>query len=220
MLGSLKEALQSLLKKGEPCDPSQFNDPLAQQTEWRPLRGGGSNFRTHKLVKENFNRLEFRPTAFALVFFLVFFLVGLAVMFGFTYLHLSRGTFAFNVESIMPIVLGLIFTTAGILMHRAGSEPRVFDKQKGYYWKGRQGEMGAFDPRKLKVSAELRRIHALQLISEYCRSDKSSYYSYELNLVLEDGNRLNVVDHGNRKKLREDARTLAAFLGVPVWDAI
>ncbi|MDP6491172.1 MAG: hypothetical protein QGG69_05335 [Kiritimatiellia bacterium] len=59
-----------------------------------------------------------------------------------------------------------------------------------------------------------------QLLSEYCRSDKSSYYSYELNLVLQDGSRINVVDHGNKTKLREDAATLSEFLGRPVWDAI
>jgi hypothetical protein len=62
-------------------------------------------------------------------------------------------------------------------------------------------------------------IHALQLISEHCTSDNSSYYSYELNLVLADGRRINVVDHGNRATLYSDADSLAAFLGVPIWDA-
>ena len=51
------------------------------------------------------------------------------------------------------------------------------------------------------------------------RGNKSAYYSYEMNLVLNDGKRLNVVDHGNQAKLREDAQTLATFLNVPVWDA-
>jgi hypothetical protein len=41
-----------------------------------------------------------------------------------------------------------------------------------------------------------------------------------LNLVLEDGNRINVVAHGNECKLRVDTGTLFAFLGKPVWDAI
>ncbi len=50
--------------------------------------------------------------------------------------------------------------------------------------------------------------------------NKSSYYSYELNLVLNDGSRINVVDHGNLKRLRSDTQTLSQFLGKPVWDAI
>ncbi len=61
-------------------------------------------------------------------------------------------------------------------------------------------------------------MHALQLISEYV-SGKSSYYSYELNLVLDDGSRINVVDHGNLAAIREDAGKLALFLAKPLWDA-
>ena len=48
---------------------------------------------------------------------------------------------------------------------------------------------------------------------------KSSYTSYELNLVLDDGSRINVVDHGNLDRLRGDATTLSRFLSKPVWDA-
>ena len=62
-------------------------------------------------------------------------------------------------------------------------------------------------------------IHALQLVSEHVRGNKSSYWSYELNLVLGDGSRINVVDHGNLDQLRADAQTLAGFLNKPVWDA-
>ena len=43
--------------------------------------------------------------------------------------------------------------------------------------------------------------------------------SYELNVVLQDGSRRNVVDHGNLDALRADARELAMFLVVPLWDA-
>jgi hypothetical protein len=57
-------------------------------------------------------------------------------------------------------------------------------------------------------------------LTEYVSGNKSSYYSYELNLVLDDGSRINVVDHGNLERLRSDAQTLSQFLGKPVWDAI
>ena len=57
-------------------------------------------------------------------------------------------------------------------------------------------------------------------VRQACSGDKSRYYSYELNLVLEDGSRLNVIDHGNVEAIRADAQKLAAFLGKPLWDAI
>ena len=62
-------------------------------------------------------------------------------------------------------------------------------------------------------------VRALQLLPELVRGDKSSYYSYELNLVLSDGTRRNVVDHGSLAKLREDAAQLSARLNLPIWDA-
>ncbi len=40
----------------------------------------------------------------------------------------------------------------------------------------------------------------------------------ELNLVLKDGRRLNVVDHGDQVRLRTEGLTLARYLGVPLWD--
>jgi hypothetical protein len=68
-------------------------------------------------------------------------------------------------------------------------------------------------------SAPLSSIHALQLLSEFVSGSKNSYYSYELNLVLDNGSRINVVDHGNLERLRADASTLSQFLDKPVWDA-
>ncbi len=76
-----------------------------------------------------------------------------------------------------------------------------------------------FDRNQLAGFSELDDVHSVQIISEYCRSDKSSYYSYELNLVLNDGGRINVIDHGCIRTMREDFAALAKFLNKPVWDA-
>ena len=94
-----------------------------------------------------------------------------------------------------------------------GAAPFVFDKRRRVFWEGWKA------PREVTDRTALKDIHALQIISEYCFGQYASYYSYELNLVLKDGRRINVVDHANQGKLREDARTLSRFLGAPVWDA-
>ena len=44
-------------------------------------------------------------------------------------------------------------------------------------------------------------------------------YSYQLNLVLENGSRINAVYGGDLDHLRKDAKRLAEFLKVPLWDA-
>ena len=93
-----------------------------------------------------------------------------------------------------------------------------------YQWSLRQKE-SKFDrySRKLtqgKKSFDLANAEAIQLIREYVRGHKSSYYSYELNLIFSDANKINIADHGALRKLREDAALLAEYLAIPVWDAI
>ena len=93
-----------------------------------------------------------------------------------------------------------------------------------YQWSLRQKE-STFDrySRKLtqgKKSFDLTNLEAMQLIREFVTGDRSSYYSYELNIIFSNADRINIVDHGARRKLREDAALLAEYLAIPVWDAI
>ena len=44
------------------------------------------------------------------------------------------------------------------------------------------------------------------------------YVSYELNVVLRDAGRVNVVLYADVQRLRADAEVLSEFLGVPTWD--
>jgi hypothetical protein len=105
-------------------------------------------------------------------------------------------------------------------MFYSGTTPIVFDKLSGFFWKGRKIPNEMFSMNTLMEFTKLEEIHALQLVSEYFRGGKGSSYIYELNLVLEDGKRIIVVEHGDEEKLREDTNALSEFLGKPVWDAI
>ena len=62
-------------------------------------------------------------------------------------------------------------------------------------------------------------IHALQIVAEFISGKNANYYSYELNLVLKNGNRINIIDHNNKGRIDREAKVLSEFLGVPVWDA-
>jgi len=220
MFKKIMQKLQGLANRRDAFDPSRFDDPIAMQTEWTPAKSDGASFRTHKLVRVDFNRLEFRASMGAKLFYLVFLLAGVAMSIGFSASKLSRGAFSFDIDTIMPVLIGLFFAIVGGCLFYFGTVPIVFDKSNGSFWKGWKAPNQAFDKKTLKHYVKLEKIHALQLISEYCRGNKSSYYSYELNLVLKDGKRVNVIDHGNQKTLKEDAATLATFLRKPLWDAL
>ena len=198
-------------------DPSRFDDPVAMKTAWTPAKGGGANFKTHVLVETGPQRLEFRASAGARLFYGVFLLAGLAVMAS-VLARPSRG-----LDLYAPLGFGFLFAVLGGVLLYYGARPAVFDLRKGLYWKGRRGPERGFRIRSLPEGAvELREVHALQLIAEWIPgdSDSSPYHSYELNLVLTDGRRINVVDHGNREVLLKDAETLSRLLGKPVWNAL
>lgn len=202
-------------------DPASLNDPVALQTAWAPAKGGGANFRTHRLVTVDHSRLEFKATAGAVVFYLVFLLAGLGMMyFFFSAAFRAGGSPGVTFAALMPLLIGLIFALVGGVMLYFGTAPIVFDTRQGCFWKGRKSPESTSDKGSVKVYSHLDDIHALQIISEYCSGNKSSYYSYELNLVLKDGQRLNVVDHGNLARLREDGANLSRFLGRPLWDGL
>ncbi len=211
------ERLQDLVTPRGPFDPSRIGDPLAMKTEWSPLKNGGSsNFRIRKLVEVDPNRLEFRATTNARVFALGFFLPGVLVFFvalkG-VVSGLSTGTI--NLNGFMGLPFGLLFCACGGAMFYYWTIPIVFDGRRGLFWKGRK-EPDEGDSSENATS--FRAIHALQLIPT--RGSQSG--GYEINLVLGDGERLNVLaDSGvSRNRFREDATILAGFLGKPVWDAL
>jgi len=122
--------------------------------------------------------------------------------------------------TIFILSMGVLIATVGGYLLYVSTVPIVFDRRRRFFWKGRKAPDEVVEKSSLAHFAPLEDIHALQLIPEYFRSPKGSFYSYELNLILNDGRRINVVDHGDQNKLREDAETLSGFLEKPVWDAI
>lgn len=219
MLNKLKNLIKEASRHVKTLDTSVFDDPLALQTDWSPLKGGGSNFRTHNLVSENYNRTAFKASLGAKLFSSVFILVGLGLPSSQIYTAFQNGG-AFFEGGFLPLLLfGGVFSIAGAALYYSYAKPVVFDKTNGFFWKGWKAPETTAIENPDKHSARLSNIHALQIISEYVRGDKKSYYSYELNLVLKDGSRLNVIDHGDVHKIREDAVVLSQFLGKPVWDA-
>ena len=202
-------------------DPKCLNDSIAMQTDWTPMNKGGSNFKTHKLETINPERFEFKATIGSKAFSLLFFFVGLIVTISFIASKLSSSNFELDETVTIPALCGLVFSCIGVLLFYLETTPIVFDKRKRYFYKGRKTPDEVFDKKSLKAFAKIEDIHALQLVSNYCHGGSgSSFYSYELNLVLKSGKRIAVISHGKRDALRNDANELSLFLEKPVWDAI
>ena len=220
MLKKIIESIKQLNRTPVAVDPAQFEDAVANSTSWSPAKSGGQNFCSHKLVEAAVHRMEFRATLGAKLFGMVFVLGGLVPIGWGCYNIVAGEEASLDFKVIFLFLFGLVFAGVGVGLLYFFTKPIVFDKHSGHFWKGKTDPNWGFIKDALKVWAPLEQIHALQLIAEHCTSDKSSYYSYELNLVLKDGERINVVDHGKLNKIREDANKLSSFLEKPVWDAI
>lgn len=213
------EKLKELQPEHIAFDPATLDDPVALQTEWGPAKSGGTNFRTHQLARADHNRLEFHATWGVKLFATVFFLMGSAALVGGVTGSFEEGAFAFDSDMLIVGGIGLVFAMVGAGMYFFFTAPIVFDKRVGAFWKGRTAPDQTFNRLTLKHYAELKDIHALQLLAERVSGKNSSYLSYELNVVLHDGSRINVIDHGDLAAILRDAGKLSEFLECPIWDA-
>jgi len=207
--------------ENELVDSSRFGDPIANLTSWNSINEGSANFKTYRLVEIGGNRMEFKPTPlFTFLLCLIIFFLGWAI----AHILIGEG-YGFSSQDEIIRTLGyfvmvcfLIWTINFFFWYRRRSI--VFDKKVGHFWIG-ESDINTKDSNDENHSILLSQIHALQLLSDYIsKVDDSGYYNYELNLVLKDGSRKNVIYSGNKKAIIKDSQSLAAFLNISLWNAI
>ena len=100
----LKNILHKLgtLSTNPSIDPASFEDPVALKTEWTPAKGGGANFRTHKLIEVDSTRIEFRASIGAKLFYTVLMIMGIGATVVFSFGGFSNETSLFDTEVLVP----------------------------------------------------------------------------------------------------------------------
>lgn len=185
-----------------------------KKISWSPLRSGGTNFKVTELVQQG-QRLMVQKTTGGLLFALAFLMPGILMLFVGTPYTLSND----EPEAAMTLsTLGMMFSFGGWLLlgsHRS----LIIDLEQGTYYRGKwQANLEDYQTQGLLKNAA-----ALQILAEQVsatttthKSRLSRFYSYELNLVLNNTKRVNIMDHGNKAALEQDAYKLAHALGIPV----
>lgn len=180
-----------------------------------PLKKGGASFKTNVLVEISSTKLVYKPSVRVALFCFIFLAVGLGVLF--------FGLYPFEGDSNevkwLVVLFGLIFSTVGGLMFYYFYKPRAFDKQLGLYYSTYNFSLHPTEKVKAQDYIYLKNIVALQILGEYVRGSDRPYKSFELNIVLNDNTRRNVIDHGNLKSIIKDAQRISDFLNVPIWHA-
>ncbi len=178
--------------------------PAPADLDWKPARSGGATFGTHRIVLTG-ERLELHPATGSKVLVGVIASAGLLTMAGGTFYWQWKDDPGALVVGVMMLVTSLVLV---ILLSKLLFNHRVFDRGLGLYWDTRRPQ-----------PTPLASIRGVQIVAEKIQAGDSRYISEELNLVLDDGQRITVIDHANRVQLRHDAEQVAQWLGVPLWVA-
>jgi len=182
-------------------------DAIGQHISWNAVKGSGSNFLSERLRKTAFG---YKITSSSYLKFVAwsFLLMGLNYVV-WSYVEF----FEFSKESLTFMHGGKIFFTSGgpfllvgvFLLFSFGAKA-FLNSQK----------------RKVLVDGEtipFQQVYALQVLSKFVEGNKSGgYYCYEVNLVTQNGERHNLLNHGDKEYLLSDMVKISRFLKVPVWN--
>lgn len=191
-----------------------------QNVSRAPISRMSQNFKAAKVHQVNSDKLVLKHSStmiLTIMAFVVFF--GIMVLPRLNF----QDSISFDALSMIHILPLFILVIPLISFVKLLSHKTVFDKSSQTVKSRASG--------KFSLQSEVRNLHsvvALQLISTYASrkmsarsSANSSYGGYEtaeLNLVFQDGQRLNINNGGSSLNMKNDAILIAQFLNVPIWE--
>jgi len=216
-------------------------DEIAQQISWSPVRSktNGDERNCKISADSNAECLRFDPIFIYRYTGLVLIPV---IMAGMSWIHFY-GAADSNGIALVPAslqtfayILGFAIVAAWLNDLRKPIPAAIFDKKRRVFWVEKRHVLG----NKSGESAQMpiSQIHALQIISytgyeafqqhqanlsaedatPSIQSKDRLVYEYEVNVVFKNQMRVNILNHRNKRAIKKDAQTLAAFLDVPVWN--
>lgn len=195
-------------------------DEIGMKTDWEPLKRGGSSHKNFNLkIDEERNILKINETLGSrfLTIFAIVFILGMTV--SLIREEASVSVNSYGVGNDSKLVFLIPASMLGILIigsfFNTKTNRSIFDNNKRIFYKGK------YDSKKDRGEKEVilyENIYAIQIISEMIRKEKTYFTSYEVNLVLNDTTRINVLDHSNLSSILKDTKMLSQYLNVPIWD--
>ena len=198
------DKLKELAQRSEPryTKPARIDDPVADSVSWHPISKTGSPG-TH-IVFHSEATVVVSASLGMMVFPL--FLGGMAAI---AALAGVMGVADDLIVNLLLAGLGGSFMVGVYFLCRVYSKLLVFDRHKdSIYYEGDDS----------KSLTRISTVHAIQIIPTYYATPDGSYHSFQINLVLKNAERINVMNRGNKKAIDHDTHILQEFLSVPVWE--
>jgi len=196
-----------------------FNNKIAIKTNWAPIKGNDFSVVEQELNEISKTRIEFLATKS--IKSMEFMIIGASLI----SLILAIIITLSDIKDSPAFIFwgfGVFALVFGLFMLKAKLTPRVFDLEQKHYYKGSKYELA-------KEKCDIIDIVAIQVLSEFISADnlisesnikRKDSYKYEINLILKDAQRINLVESSNLQKIREDAKKLSEFLNIPLLEVI
>ncbi|MBO5762444.1 MAG: hypothetical protein J6R85_01105 [Lentisphaeria bacterium] len=188
---------------------------LRDRVVWVPLVQGGANLTVLKLKTITARRIAFgKNPLLAMVGYTLLSSGVLGLLSGIVQMQISKQ------GGVFMLVWGGVFSLLSMgILRRLNARRPVFDKDAGYFWdERREPEAVGGNAALLRRALPLERIAALQLLGEHKPlPGEKPFGSCELNLVLDDASRWNLLEHGSYREVLTAGKALSAFLNVPLW---
>lgn len=204
---------------------NSIDDEIVKKSSFLALKKGWYNFETHNLIEDNFWNLIFKailffPYLFVLVFSmpLIFTLLNLTIYISTEYNNINLNELSNYASSIWAFC---IFPIPFVILFYNWFQSKIFDFQNWYYYdlRYKNNIFSLINDEKYRNKIiDLKQIHALQIISERVYNKNSSYTSYELNMILQDSSRVNIVDYSNLETIKSNAELLWNRLKIKIWE--
>lgn len=199
-------------------------DEIIKKTSFIPVKRWWTNIKSHQLALDEYGNYIFKVKWFFPILLLVMFsipLIATTIIIATDFITKKTLSWDMIWDFFGQIIFSFIFLAPAWIVFYFLYRSYIFDFQNGYFYDTRLAkklfELLHQEKYKNKI-IPISEIHALQIISERVPGKNTSYTSYELNMVLKDSRRVNVIDHGNIEEIRKNADELASKLWVKIYD--
>ena len=180
-----------------------LNDPVAARTHWQSIAVGASNFQMQQ-IEINKTGLKVKASFEINLFCWAFIMIGLApIIMEYVFLWqrleslLKPLLSAYGIFFVSGVLLKFYFTRSTIEFNEASKTISTSNKNISF-----------------------NDVYALQVISSISGGRGNGIFrNNELNLVLNNGQRINVLNHGGKPAFEYQELQLSKLLNVPVWQA-
>lgn len=177
------------------------------------------NFESRKIQVIDEVTIRIKPSVFALVFCLLFALPGIAMVL----LWMATTFTIFDGPGSFPmLLLGLLFTAAGVGFYYSINEQAILNRESGIAFIRSWRPSVSINTNAVFRRIEPQEISAIQTVSRVVRHrsnrsmQRSRYTEYQVNVCLVDDERENLFITLKAEKSEKTAKRMAAIFQVPL----